>query len=154
MEKIDTSLSLSVSARALISGEADAIANMANISALLFMTLKNINWAGFYVLKDGILVLGPFQGKPACVRINLGKGVCGSAAAQKRTVIVGDVACFPGHIACDVSSRSEIVIPIFKKDGSLYGVLDIDAPIINRFDPVEQKEFEAVCSILTELTDL
>ena len=120
-------------AQALVHGERDRIANAANLSALVFHALPDLNWAGFYFLKGDELVLGPFQGKPACIRIPLSKGVCGTAAAQDRAVIVDDVHLFPGHIACDSASKSEIVIPIHF-GGRVAGVLDIDSPLLSRFD--------------------
>jgi GAF domain-containing protein len=125
--------SLVVQLLSLLKGEHDFVANAANFSALLFNALPNVNWAGFYFLKGEELVLGPFQGNPACVRIPLGKGVCGVAAKQLETIIVPNVHEFPGHIACDVASNSEIVVPLF--DGErLLGVLDLDSPTIGRFD--------------------
>ena len=124
--------SLSAQVSGLIAGESDWIANTANVSALLFMSLEQINWAGFYFYKDDQLVLGPFQGKPACIRIPMGKGVCGTAAATGEIQLVDDVHQFEGHIACDAASNSEIVIPLFK-EGKLLGVLDIDSPITHRF---------------------
>jgi GAF domain-containing protein len=125
--------SLVVQLLSLLKGEHDFIANAANFSALLFSSLPNVNWAGFYFLKDDELVLGPFQGNPACARIPLGKGVCGVAAKRVETIIVPNVHEFPGHIACDVASNSEIVVPLF--DGEqLLGVLDLDSPTIGRFD--------------------
>ncbi|HSK63773.1 MAG TPA: GAF domain-containing protein [Pyrinomonadaceae bacterium] len=125
--------SLVVQLMSLLKGEYDFIANAANFSALLFNSLPNVNWAGFYFLHGDELVLGPFQGNPACVRIPLGKGVCGVAAQQCETIIVPNVHEFPGHIACDVASNSEIVVPLF--DGErLLGVLDLDSPLIGRFD--------------------
>jgi L-methionine (R)-S-oxide reductase len=125
--------SLVVQLLSLLKGEHDLIANAANFSALLFNSLPNVNWAGFYFLQDDELVLGPFQGNPACVRIPMGKGVCGVAAQQCETIIVPNVHEFPGHIACDVASNSEIVVPLF--DGErLLGVLDLDSPTIGRFD--------------------
>ena len=125
--------SLVVQLMSLLKGEYDLIANAANFSALLFNSLPNVNWAGFYFLRGEELVLGPFQGNPACVRIPLGKGVCGVAAQQVETIIVPNVHEFPGHIACDVASNSEIVVPLF--DGEqLLGVLDLDSPLIARFD--------------------
>jgi GAF domain-containing protein len=154
MKQLDESLSLPAMAAALLRGETDATANMANLSALIFQYTKDINWAGFYILKDGELVLGPFQGKPACVRIKPGRGVCGAAAEQKKTIVVADVKKFPGHIACDAASRSEMVIPIIKKDGSLFGVLDIDSPLENRFGPEEKEIFEKVISVFTSATKL
>jgi len=140
-------LPLARAAAALIEGEADTIANMANIAALIWQRVPDINWAGFYIFKDGMLVLGPFHGKPACARIALGKGVCGTAAGKKQTIVVPDVYAFAGHIVCDTASQSEIVIPILKKDGSLFGVLDIDAPVKNRFTPQDQKDFEELAAI-------
>src|SRR5579859_219532 len=117
----------------LLSGESDFVANAANTTALLFDALPDLNWVGFYFLKHDELVVGPFQGKPACVRIALGKGVCGTAAVERRTIVVPDVEAFPGHIACDAASRSEIVIPLIA-GGQLLGVLDIDSPKLARFD--------------------
>jgi len=120
-------------AAALVEGEPDAIANMANLSALLWQALPEINWAGFYRRIGDQLVLGPFQGKPACLRIPWGKGVCGAAAAEKTPKIVPDVHAFPGHIACDEASRSELVIPLSAPDGTVAGVLDLDSPVPGRF---------------------
>ena len=119
--------------RSLLEGENDFIANAANCAALLYRSLPDINWAGFYLYKEGELVLGPFQGNPACVRIELGKGVCGAAAQLKQTLIVANVNEFPGHIACDSASLSEIVVPLIK-DKQLIGVLDVDSPSLGRFD--------------------
>ncbi len=147
MEQIDNNLSLPQTAAALLHGEADPIANMANLSALIYERTANINWAGFYIFKEGQLVLGPFQGKPACVRIAIGKGVCGTAAKNKQTVVVEDVHQFAGHIACDSASNSEIVVPILKKDGTLFGVLDIDSPIKSRFGAGEKEVFEELVKI-------
>ena len=140
-------------ARALLAGERDAGANSANLAALLFHALPDLNWAGFYWLKDGGLVLGPFQGKPACVRIALGKGVCGTAAASGRTVVVPDVHAFPGHIACDSASASEIVIPVVTGD-RLVGVLDLDSPRPARFDDDDARGLEALVAAFAEATDL
>lgn len=120
-------------AKGLVSGESDMIANMANLSALLFNQLEDVNWAGFYLYKEDQLVLGPFQGLPACIRIPMGKGVCGTAAETRETQLVKDVHAFPGHIACDAASNSEIVIPVIHND-TLVGVLDIDSPSLSRFD--------------------
>ena len=120
-------------ARALIQGERDAVANMANLSALVWQFLPGLNWAGFYRMVDGELVLGPFQGKAACIRIPLGKGVCGTAAASGETQLVPDVHAFPGHIACDAASASELVVPV-KRDGQVIAVIDLDSPTLNRFD--------------------
>mgnify|MGYP003577259408 CR=1 FL=1 len=126
---------------ALIAGEPDFIANLANASALLYQALPDLNWAGFYLLKQGELVVGPFQGKPACVRIAIGKGVCGTAAQRRETVIVRDVHEFPGHIACDAASNSEIVVPMVR-DGELIGVLDLDSPKLARFDEQDREGLE------------
>jgi GAF domain-containing protein len=139
---------LAASLESLLEGESDAVANLANASGLLAETLEGINWCGFYLLRAGELVLGPFQGKPACVRIALGKGVCGTAAARRETVVVPDVNAFPGHIACDVASRSEIVVPILA-GGVLLGVLDVDAPETNRFDAEDRSGLEEIVRILT-----
>ncbi|GIN60118.1 hypothetical protein J27TS8_01110 [Robertmurraya siralis] len=127
---------------ALLEGESNQIANLSNASALLNQFLDRINWVGFYLTEDQELVLGPFQGLPACVRIPFGKGVCGTSASQKKTLRVEDVHQFPGHIACDAASQSEIVIPLIK-DGQVIGVLDIDSPEKNRFDEVDQENLEA-----------
>ncbi|EJN6960869.1 TPA: GAF domain-containing protein [Photobacterium damselae] len=124
---------LTQQALALIEGENDLIANISNISALLNMELEDINWVGFYLLKDDQLVLGPFQGKPACVRIPVGRGVCGTAVSEKKVQRVADVHAFPGHIACDAVSNSEIVLPLIVS-GEVIGVLDIDSPSLSRFD--------------------
>jgi L-methionine (R)-S-oxide reductase len=131
---------------ALLAGERDLIANAANTAALLFNALPDVNWVGFYLLKGGELVVGPFQGKPACVRITLGKGVCGTAAAERRTVLVPDVHAFPGHIACDEASRSEIVIPLIRPDG-LLGVLDLDSPSLARFDEADRRGLERLAAV-------
>lgn len=124
---------LAAQAAALVEGEGDAIANMANLSALLWQALPEINWVGFYRRVGEELVLGPFQGKPACVRISWGKGVCGTAAATGEAQLVPDVHAFPGHIACDAASRSELVIPLRSPDGTITGVLDLDSPLPGRF---------------------
>lgn len=137
---------------ALLEGERDWIANLANTAALLWQELSDINWVGFYLLKDGELVLGPFQGKPACVRIALGKGVCGTAAQRRQTVVVPNVHEFAGHIACDSASNSEIVVPLIK-NGQLLGVLDIDSPSFNRFGEREQETLEEVAAILLTGSD-
>jgi L-methionine (R)-S-oxide reductase len=134
--------------RALLEGESNTIANLANASALLNQFLNEVNWVGFYLMEDGELVLGPFQGLPACVRIPLGKGVCGTAAQNQRTERIEDVHAFPGHIACDAASQSEIVVPMVK-EGKLLGVLDIDSPIKNRFDEIDQQYLEEFVKELT-----
>jgi L-methionine (R)-S-oxide reductase len=136
-------------ARALCADERDAVANAANLSALLFNSLPQVNWAGFYFLRGETLVVGPFQGRPACVRIPLGRGVCGTAAASRQTQVVADVNAFDGHIACDVDSRSEIVVPLVR-NGTVVGVLDIDAPVPNRFDADDQYGLEAVAAVWLE----
>ena len=134
---------------ALIDGVPYEIANLANISAALWQALENINWVGFYLMNGGKLVLGPFQGKPACIEIPLGRGVCGTAAQKRETVLVEDVHQFPGHIACDSASNSEIVVPIFK-NGAVYGVLDIDSPYFARFTREDQRGLEEIVKILEE----
>jgi L-methionine (R)-S-oxide reductase len=134
-------------AAALIDGERDAIANAANLSALIFQTLPDLNWAGFYFAREGELVLGPFQGKPACVRIAFDAGVCGAAYSQAQTIVVPDVHAFPGHIACDSASNSEIVVPLLRADGSVYGVLDVDSPKHDRFDAEDRAMLEAVAAL-------
>jgi L-methionine (R)-S-oxide reductase len=131
----------------LLHGETDAIANAANTAALIFTTLPDLNWAGFYFLrKPDELVLGPFQGKPACVRIAFGRGVCGTAVKERRTQRIGDVHAFADHIACDADSRSELVVPLFRGE-TIVGVLDLDAPIPARFDAEDQRGIEAVAAI-------
>jgi L-methionine (R)-S-oxide reductase len=141
---------LAASLGALVEGETDALANLANASALLSGALERINWCGFYLMRGGELVLGPFQGKPACVRIPLGKGVCGTAAARRETLVVPDVLAFPGHIACDAASRSEIVVPIVA-GAELRGVLDVDAPETGRFDAEDQYGLETFVAALVPL---
>lgn len=138
-------------ARALVSDEPDFIANAANFSALLYHSLPDLNWAGFYLFDGTELVVGPFQGKPACVRIALGRGVCGTAAQQRRTQVVPDVHAFPGHIACDAASRSEIVVPLIAADGTLIGVWDVDSPVPNRFDDEDALGMEALCRAFVSL---
>jgi len=133
-------------ARALLTGEHDRIANAANFSALLYQALPDINWAGFYFFDGTELVLGPFQGKPACVRIALGQGVCGAAARERATQVVADVHAFPGHIACDAASRSEIVVPLIDH-GELLGVWDVDSPQPARFDDADRAGMEALCAV-------
>ncbi len=133
--------------KALLEGETEVIPNLANASALLGQALQDINWVGFYLMRSGELLLGPFQGKPACIHIPVGKGVCGTAVSEARTQLVPDVHAFPGHIACDSASRSEIVVPIQSKD-RVIGVLDIDSPILNRFDEEDRIGLEEVVRIL------
>jgi L-methionine (R)-S-oxide reductase len=134
---------------ALLSGERDLIANAANTAALIYEALPDLNWAGLYLYKSGELVLGPFQGKPACVRIPLGKGVCGTAAAARETILVEDVHEFPGHIACDSASNSEIVIPLLRGD-ELLGVLDLDSPKLRRFGAADRQGLEALAKIFVD----
>jgi L-methionine (R)-S-oxide reductase len=137
---------LSLMAEGLLCGEKDPVANAANLSALLWLGLAELNWVGFYFLRGSGLVLGPFQGKPACVRIEMGKGVCGTAAVRKTTLVVPDVEAFPGHIACDAASRSELVVPLL--DGArLIGVLDLDSPSRARFDAEDAKGVEALAAL-------
>ncbi len=133
--------------RALTCNVPYPLANMANAAALLYNSLENINWAGLYLVEGDNLVLGPFQGKPACTVIPIGKGVCGTAVLQNKTQLVPDVHTFPGHIACDSASRSEIVIPL-RKNGSIIGVLDIDSPILNRFTQNDKQILEQFCLVL------
>ena len=136
----------------LMQGERDPLANAANLAAMLYRALPDVNWAGFYRLLGDELVLGPFQGKPACVRLPMGKGVCAAAAASRKTVIVPDVHDFPGHIACDAASRSEIVLPVIHA-GRLLGVLDIDSPLKDRFDAEDRAGLEALVAMLVEACD-
>lgn len=143
---------LSASLGALLAGESDALANLANASAHLAQVLQRINWCGFYIARGEELVLGPFQGKPACVRIPIGKGVCGTAAVRRETLVVPDVSKFPGHIACDAASRSEIVVPIVE-NGSLRGVLDIDSPELARFDEEDREGLERFVKTLIPLVN-
>ena len=135
---------------ALLSGERDLIANAANTSALIYDALPDLNWAGLYLYKSGELVLGPFQGKPACIRIKKGRGVCGSTVEKRATSVVEDVHAFPGHIACDAASRSELVVPIFGQDGEVIGVFDLDSPLPGRFDAVDAEGIESLVRILEQ----
>jgi L-methionine (R)-S-oxide reductase len=151
-DKAEAYAALESELRALLHGERDFIANCANTAALLWHSLLDLNWAGFYRLVEGQLVLGPFQGKPAAGRIQLGKGVCGMAAATRQTVLVPDVHEFPGHIACDAASKSEIVVPLVK-DGRLLGVLDLDSPKLNRFDTADQAGLEKLAEIIIAASD-
>ncbi len=139
---------LAAQLRALIEGESDATANMASCAALIFHSVPRLNWAGFYLLKNDELVVGPFQGKPACIRIPLGRGVCGVAVAEKRAMRVADVDQFPGHIACDSASRSEIVLPLIGADDSVRGVLDLDSPELARFDAEDEAGLDAIAQII------
>jgi L-methionine (R)-S-oxide reductase len=135
--------------RALLSGEQDLVANAANTAALIYDAVPRLNWAGFYLYKSGELVLGPFQGKPACVRIAIGKGVCGAAAQRRATVLVEDVHAFPGHIACDSASNSEVVIPLLRR-GELLGVLDLDSPEHARFTPADARGLERLARVFVD----
>src|SRR6185437_640638 len=132
--------------KGLLAGEHDLVANAANATSLIYGALPDVNWCGVYFFKQGGLVVGPFQGKPACVRIPLGKGVCGTAAALRTTQLVPDVHAFPGHIACDAASRSEIVIPLVK-NGNLLGVLDLDSPSLARFDEADRRGLERLAAV-------
>ena len=132
---------------ALLAGEPDPIANAANAAAAIYHSLPELNWAGFYFLRGNELVLGPFQGRPACVRIALGKGVCGTAAMERRSMLVPDVEAFPGHIACDAASRSELVVPLLGPAG-LLGVLDLDSPVLARFDEADRAGCEALAAVV------
>ncbi|AEC21964.1 putative GAF sensor protein [Pusillimonas sp. T7-7] len=133
--------------KGLLAGEHDLIANAANFSALIFNSLPQLNWAGFYLFNGQELVVGPFQGKPACVRIALGSGVCGTAAQTRTTQVVADVNAFPGHIACDAASQSEIVVPLVYADGATLGVWDVDSFVVNRFDDDDRRGMEALCAL-------
>ena len=133
----------------LIQNETDPVANMANVAALIFHSVANLNWVGFYLLKGGELVLGPFQGPPACVRIAFGRGVVGTAAEKRTTIRVADVNQFPGHIACDTASKSEIVVPLVSDDSHLLGVLDVDSPELDRFDAEDETGLRAIGKIIS-----
>lgn len=137
----------------VLEGEKNAITNLANFSALLFNSLDNVNWVGFYLFDGKELVLGPFQGKPACVRLQLGKGVCGTSFQKNESIVVADVDEFPGHIACDAESKSEVVIPI-EHNGKLYGVLDIDSPTVNRFENNDKLQLEKLVKSLVSNSDI
>ncbi|TCW86786.1 diguanylate cyclase [Burkholderia sp. SRS-46] len=148
--KADHYATLVEQARSLVESERDLIANAANFAALVYHSLDQLNWAGFYFFDGAELVVGPFQGKPACVRIALGKGVCGTAAQTRDTQVVRDVHAFPGHIACDAASESEIVVPLVASDGTLIGVWDVDSPVAARFDDDDRKGMEALCRVFVE----
>jgi GAF domain-containing protein len=139
-------------ARGLLEGERDLIANTANVASLIWHIVPDLNWAGFYFMKGGELVLGPFQGKPACVRIAVGKGVCGTAVERRATMLVKDVHAFPGHIACDSASNSELVVPLIK-GGKVLGVLDLDSPLTARFDEDDQRGIEKLVQTFVSATD-
>ncbi|MGE5270817.1 MAG: GAF domain-containing protein [Thiohalocapsa sp.] len=147
MDKRSVYDELAASLQALLQGERDLVANTANMAALIYHGLPDLNWAGFYFVRDGVLVLGPFQGKPACVRIAWGDGVCGAAAAQRRSLVVPDVQAFPGHIACDPASRSELVAPLVTA-GRVVGVFDLDSPLPARFDASDRAGIERLVAIL------
>ncbi len=140
---------LNAQVRSLTEGVPHAIANLANTAAAIWQAMENINWAGFYIMENGKLVLGPFQGKPACIEIPVGRGVCGTAVATGKTQLVYDVHQFPGHIACDSASNSEIVVPIYK-NGEVWGVLDIDSPTVGRFTEEDKTGLEALVKLLEE----
>jgi L-methionine (R)-S-oxide reductase len=144
---------LALALTGLLAGERDGLANCANLSALIYHALPDLNWVGFYFARGSELVLGPFQGKVACVRIELGRGVCGTAAQRRETLIVPDVHAFPGHIACDAASRSEIVVPLLRS-GRALGVLDLDSPIEGRFDREDANGLEALAAKLLQGSDL
>lgn len=148
MQKYDENLI--TAARELVRGVPHLIANLANVAALIYNETENINWAGFYILQGNKLVLGPFQGKPACIEIPLGRGVCGTAAFEDRVVAVDDVHDFPGHIACDPDSRSELVVPLHK-DGKVFGVLDLDSTVKGRFTDEDSRTFSALAAVIEEI---
>ncbi|MBP5656976.1 MAG: GAF domain-containing protein [Clostridia bacterium] len=148
MHKYDEDLI--VAARGLVSGVPHLISNLANVASLIFNSVDDISWAGFYILQGNKLVLGPFQGKPACIEIPLGRGVCGTAAFEDRVVAVDDVHDFPGHIACDPDSRSELVVPLHK-DGKVFGVLDLDSTVKGRFTDEDSRTFSALAAVIEEI---
>jgi GAF domain-containing protein len=152
-DKRDFYASLAQQLSGLLEGEPDAIANAANMSALIYQFLPDLNWAGFYFMRGEGLVLGPFQGKTACVRIAVGHGVCGAAVERQESIVVPDVHAFPGHIACDSASRSELVVPLMK-DGRVLGVLDLDSPSPNRFDEEDRKGCERLVQIYLQASDM
>lgn len=151
--KAETYRELAAQLGGLLSDERNGLANAANTAALLFSGLADVNWAGFYFLRGGELVLGPFQGKVACVRLQLGRGVCGTSAQKRTTLVVPDVEKFPGHVACDHASRSEIVVPL-SKAGKLIGVLDVDSPSLARFDATDAAGLEKMAEIFLQHSDL
>jgi GAF domain-containing protein len=144
---------IAAQARALFDGERDAIANAANLAAFIYWNLPDLNWAGFYFVRDDELVLGPFHGKPACVRIGRGAGVCGTAWANGETLVVPDVHAFPGHIACDSASNSEVVVPLYARN-AVVGVLDVDSPRLNRFDAGDARLLEELARAFADASDL
>jgi len=149
-DKAELYASLKMQARSLLSGERDPVANAANLVSLIYHLVPDLNWVGIYFLRDGELLVGPFQGKPACVRIAMGRGVCGTAAREKRTMLVDDVDAFPGHIPCDADSRSEAVVPLVAADGGLLGVLDLDSSTQGRFDDNDAQGLEALAAVYVE----
>ena len=151
-DKTEAYAELARQAAGLCEGERDAVANAANLAALIFNGLPGLNWAGFYFARDGGLVLGPFQGKPACIRIAIGRGVCGTAAESRQSVVVADVEAFPGHIPCDAASRSELVVPLLDGD-RLLGVLDLDSPDLARFDDADRAGLERVAALWVAAPD-
>jgi GAF domain-containing protein len=151
--KRDFYASLAQQLTGLLEGEPDAMANAANMSALIYQFLPDLNWAGFYFMRGEGLVLGPFQGKTACVRIAVGRGVCGAAVERKQSIVVPDVHAFPGHIACDSASRSELVVPLVK-DGKVLGVLDLDSPSPNRFDEEDREGCERLVQIYLQSSEM
>lgn len=153
VSKVELYANLAEQLHSLLKGEHDFVANAANCAALLYHSLPDVNWAGFYFLKEGELVLGPFQGSPACVRIAMGKGVCGTAAQLSQTVVVENVHEFPGHIACDSASNSEIVVPLIK-DGRLIGVLDVDSPSLARFDDEDAQGLNVLAEIFLQAVQI
>ena len=148
LPKPDLYRELAAQISGLIENETDPVANMANCAALIFHSVPKLNWAGFYLLKGGELVLGPFQGRLACVRISFGRGVVGTAAEKRTTIRVADVNQFPGHIACDSTSKSEIVVPLVSHDSHLLGVLDVDSPELDRFDAEDEAGFREIGKII------
>ncbi len=152
MDKTELYRQIETQARALASGERNAIANAANFAALLWEMLPDINWAGFYFRKGRWLVLGPFMGKPACTRLQVGLGVCGSAVAQEKTILVPDVHKFPGHVACDARSNAELVVPLVRFD-TIIGVLDLDSPLISRFDEQDARGVETLAKFWVNASD-
>lgn len=149
IDKKELYKTLGAQAHALVEDEGDAVANAANLSSLLFYGLPEVNWVGFYFLRGDTLIVGPFQGKPACARIPMGRGVCGTAASERQTQVVADVNAFPGHIFCDTAARSEIVVPLMKHNEVL-GVLDLDAPVTDRFDDEDRVGLELIAAIWME----
>jgi L-methionine (R)-S-oxide reductase len=145
---------LAEQARGMLAGEPSLVANAANFSALVFNSLPDLNWAGFYLYDGTELVVGPFQGKPACIRIAMGRGVCGTAAQTRQTQVIRDVHSFDGHIACDAASQSEIVVPLVKADGTLLGVWDVDSPSVARFDEEDRAGMEALCKVFMDAIDV